>query len=742
MGGSSKAQTVSYKYHMGVQLALCHGPVDQVSEFIYGEESAWTGAITKTDSFYLDKPSLFGGDSREGGVVGWIDVMMGDREQAVNPYLQAKIAGPVPAYRGLLTIVYRSPMVNGVPSGYSFQWSSGNPYFKNPWWRVARYTKGWSRNTPWYPEKAQIGRDMNPAHIIYECLTNQEWGMGYSPNDIDETSFRAAADKLSAESFGMSLLWTDQTTIQDFVGLVIGHIDASLRISIHTARFELNLIRDDYVPANLPELNPDNILELTSYERTAWGDTANEVVIKYKDRNQKDTTIAVQDLACIEVQGSIVSATKDFVGIREDALANRVAIRELHKFSTPLAKITLTCNRVAWDWNITDVFVLTWPKLGLNRVPFRIADINKGDLVNGQITIQAMEDIFGLPANAYVQPQQPGWVDPISQPKAPIAQRVMEVPYWDIIRNYSAADIAYLSDGYAFGEVLAVSPSNDSFGFDIWASPNDTTYTEVGKGTFTPSGVITTDMVRGGNQVTLTLAGMVDVDDVSLGTYAYIDDEAFSVQAFNISTGVITLARAVLDTVPAAHPIGSRIYFSDNGYAGYDQTQRTEGERTYYKALTRTGRGVQGIATAQSMSITFRARAQRPYPPGNVAVNGTYFPSKTYGALSMTWSHRSRTQQTVSLIPFTSGNIGPETGTTYTVRAYSGATLLKTYSGITTTSWSMPAADDSAAGYPQTLRVELESSVGGKASLQKHDITIDRHGFGFHFGEEFGGVAS
>lgn len=742
MGMGSKAQTVGYKYHMGVQLALCHGPVDQIKEFIYGEETAWTGNVTANGSFFVDKPNLFGGDSREGGVVGWVDVMMGGRDQGINPYLKAKIDGPVPAYRGLTTIVYRGNMVNGAPSGYSFQWSSGNPYFKNPWWRIARYTQGWSRGEAWYPAKAQIGRDMNPAHIIYECLTNIEWGMGYSPNDIDEVTFRSAADRLYSEGFGMSLLWTDQVTIEDFITLVVGHIDASVRLSLHTGKFQINLIRNDYDNASLPELNPSNILELSSFQRTAWGDTANEVVVKYRDRNQKDTTIAVQDLACIEVQGSIISTTKEYVGLREDSLANRVAIRELHKLSTPLAKVTLTCNRVAWDWNITDVFVLTWPKLGLNRVPFRIADIDKGDLVNGQITIQAMEDIFGLPSNAYVQPQQPGWVDPISQPKAPIAQRAMEVPYWDIVRNYSAADIAYLNPDYAFGEVMAVSPSNDAYGFDLWASSDNSNFQEVSKGTFTPSGIVTSAIARGGNDINLTITNMVDVDDVELDTYAYIDNEAFLVRAFNIGTGQITLGRAVLDTVPAPHVVGSRIYFSDDGYAAYDLTQRTEGETTYYKALTRTGRGTQTLSSAQAMSIRFQGRAQRPYPPANVRINGVYFPSATYGSLSVDWSHRSRTQQTVSLIPFATGNIGPETGTTYTVRLFSDNTLLRTYSAIVGTSWSFPPADDIATGVLQNLRLEIESVRDGDASWQKHDITIDRHGFGFHFGEEFGGVAS
>src|SRR5690606_6533837 len=35
---------------------------------------------------------------------------------------------------------------------------------------------------------------MNPAHIVYEALTNPEWGLGYPPAVLDLASFTAAAD--------------------------------------------------------------------------------------------------------------------------------------------------------------------------------------------------------------------------------------------------------------------------------------------------------------------------------------------------------------------------------------------------------------------------------------------------------------------------------------------------------------------------------------------------------------------
>ena len=37
---------------------------------------------------------------------------------------------------------------------------------------------------------------MNPAHIIYQCLTDTAWGMGYPTSALDDASFTAAANTL------------------------------------------------------------------------------------------------------------------------------------------------------------------------------------------------------------------------------------------------------------------------------------------------------------------------------------------------------------------------------------------------------------------------------------------------------------------------------------------------------------------------------------------------------------------
>ena len=742
MSSGSKKQVVGYRYYLGVHMILCHGPVDQVSELIVGERTAWTGNVTGNATIGVNAPELFGGESREGGVVGVVDIEMGGPLQAVNAYLNSKISGAVPAYRGLVGAIFRGG------GGLAFQWSAMNPYFKAPWWRVKRVLKGWNSDIPWYPEKAAIGAyDMNPAHIIYECLTNNQWGMGESPVNIDDANFRAVADRLHAEGFGLSCMWMDQTSIGDFIDEILRHVDGRRRYDVKTGKLQIHLMRDDYNITTLPELNESNIVSVESFQRSTWGEMTNEIIVKYTNRNQKTVSVSVQNLAGIEAQGGVVSVTRDYFAIRETALANRVAMRDLHSMSTPLAKITLSCNRVAWDWVDGDLFKLNWPSLGINGVPFRVSKIDKGTLLDGTIKIEAVEDIFQMPSGAYTGAGESGWEKPDLSPKPLLAQRAIEAPYWDVVQSMSAADIDYLPESWAFGEVLG-SYDSVAYNFNLMHSTTSGgTYSQVGTGHFVPSGTLVASMGKTAGPVTFSITGSTHLHEAEVGNYAYIDNEIFAITAINFDTETITADRGVLDSVPAEHAAGARIYFVD-GTQGVDQTKLVSGETAYYKALPVSGAGALPLGSAAAMSLALTGRAHKPYPPGNVKINGKYFPTNAYGTLTTTWAHRDRLQQTVSLTPFTDGNIGPEAGTTYGAAIYgdndgdgTGYVLRKTESSITATAHSYTQNDEFAVrsinltpsgGFitlPKVdvqVRVELQSARDSYTSSQKHAIVVRR----------------
>lgn len=91
------------------------------------------------------------------------------------------------------------------------------------------------------------------------------------------------------------------------------------------------------------------------------------------------------------------------------------------------------------------------------------------------------------------------------------------------------------------------------------------------------------------------------------------------------------------------------------------------------------------------------------------------------------------------------GNIGPESGVTYTLRIYGEAGSLRcTYSGLTGTSQTYTLVNDEAdsgLGRPNALlRIELEADRSGVTSLQKHSVNFERAGYGLHYGKYYGGI--
>lgn len=393
--------TVGYQYYLGFHMALCHGPVDAITQIRVAERTIWSGSVTSNTTLTISQPDLFGGKKREGGLEGRIDLMFGGSSQTANSYLSS-VQGSggtvtIPAYRGVVSLVARGESTNRA------FYVGTTPYLK-PWAvTVRRILQGWQGGSAWYPSKAVInGRSMNPAHILYECLTNSEWGMGEDAGMIDTDSFTRAADQLFDEGFGLCLMWNQSDTIENFIRIILDHVAGQLTINHATGKYELSLFRADYDPEDLDVFDTSDIRAITEFQRQLWGETINELVLVYTDPDtQKLTAVTAQDLANIQSQGARISEKLTLSGIVDHDLANLVVIRELQARSTPLAKVTFQVNRRFWRKTQGSVFKLNWPPLGIENVIFRVLSIRGGVTTSGWITVEAIEDVFGMPGSSY-----------------------------------------------------------------------------------------------------------------------------------------------------------------------------------------------------------------------------------------------------------------------------------------------------------------------------------------------------
>lgn len=577
---------------------------------------------------------------------------------------------------------------------------------------------------PWEPELAQIDSDMNPAHIVYQCITNAEWGMGY-PAALIGDSFLTAAQTLYTEGFGLSFQWTRQEPVEDFIGQVLNHCGGVWYADPRTGKFEMALIRDDYDLSDLPTFDESNILAVESYQKPGYGELVNEITVVWTDvpNNKAATTAPLQDPACIQAQGAVISEVRQYPGITKAALAQRVALRDLTAASTPLASIKLKVNREGWDLIPgKDCIILSWQKLGITQLVCRVLKVDRGTLEDGAVTLEVAEDVFGLPDAVYTTQESEEWTDPEVVPDDITALALVESPYWDLARNLSAADLDYtdVDAGYVF--TLAGRSSDVETSYGIWSRTGTSDYEDRGTGPYSATALLNGAIDQ--QDTTINLDNGVDLDDVEVGDRVLIGSgrlaEFCEVLSLDTTTGVMTVNRAVLDTTPQEHDDNTRVWFVEDSF-GIDQTERATSDEVDVKLTAIATGGESDLADATEQTITLAGRFGRPYPPGRILINGYDFPETVdttedaSEGFVITWAHRDRIQQTASLVTQNDSDIGPETGTTYTVELYDDDTdeLVDTTSGITGTSLSITATDSFDA------RLEIYSVRDGIESWQR-----------------------
>lgn len=726
--GSGKKQTVGYRYYMGIYFGECLGPVDALREIRVGDRKVWdgsaqtvwtkifgmnlprtvpaTGPIAASRSITILAPEVFGGDKGEGGIVGTLEVRMGEPTQMPSTYLQSLVPGPWPAARGLFTTVF-----NG-------QVSAMNPYIKNWTKKVSRWKQGW-KNGVWQGDLVQIDEGMNPAHIIYQVRTE---GMGHPIDVINDESFRKAAETLKNEGFGLCLKWTRSVPAGEFMDMVCDHIGGMRIEDPVTGLTELVLVRPDYDPATLAEIGPGQIIELMEWQQPLLENSVNEITVVYRDiATNKDAAVTYQNLASVQAQGRVVSSRKNYPGLWNATLAARVAAREVAAVSSLPCRVKIRVRRDAGPFKRGQVRALSWPRRGVVRMPVRILDVDEGTQTETSVVLTFGQDVAGMAAASYIQPSDSAWVEPDTKPKPVTVQRLQEASYRDLATTLGAPDLAALSPDVGYLTSIGVRPTSVAFGYTLQTRLGNAAFAEAGTADFAPSGLLTTAMTA--TTTAIALAAGVSLDMIEVGTEALIDDELVRVASIDPVAATLTVARGCVDTVPVPHAVGTRVWFTDE-YVGFDGREYLANESPQAKLITRTSQGELNPDLATTIGLTLQRRQIRPYPPGRLRVQGEAYPPElwTFGTeLTVQWAHRDRILQADQLVDTTQGNIGPEPGTTYTVRWYLAGALVRTQAAIsgTTDTYTPPAGSGG-----KQIRVEVEAIRDGYRSWQ-----IQQHTF-------------
>lgn len=755
--GKKKSAVIGFKYFMGLHMGVSRGPVNELVSIKVGDRYAFSeNSVTGVESvkgngrIRIDKPDLFGGEKKEGGLEGDLDIYMGDWDQSVDGTdLGTMLGGLVPGFRRMFTMFY-----NGVICAM-------NPYPKTWVPRVRRSSAGWS-GPVFYPEKAAIqmlgppvpvgfeGSDkiiaMNPAHIVYECATNTEWGRGHPASIMNTASFIDAANRLCAEKFGLCLRWVRSDDLDVFVQQVIDHIGAVLYQDRETGLITLDLIRAPDEGAVLPVVDEfSGLLAVKDADTSAPNTAINEMIVKYHcPVYNEDRTVRVQNTGSMQAQGAVFSETKDYPGVPTAELALRLALRDLKALGLPLKRYEVHMDRRGWRIRPGSVFVLNVPEKGISNMRVRVGSYREGSMEEGSVILTVCQDVFSFPDQTYVDVQPPAWTPPSAAASPALNHRLGEATWRDLARRLSAADLATVDASAGILAARVGKPTALSSGYELWLDTGaELEY--AADCNFTPT--VTLSAAVGAYDGTIYYSTSTDLGAVSVGSAGYLGDEIVRIDAIDTTNKRLTIARGCVDTVPAAHASGSLIYLFDD-FLGTDSKEYAISEVIEASYRTKSAGSVLPAGEATGDLITIVARQNKPYPPANLQCNGVLVLASgtLVGDMAFTWAHRDRTGQADQLLGTTEASTGPEAGTTYTVRVYNAANALKhTESGLSGTSWTYTAAAmqaDTGVTGTQALKFEVESVRGGIVSFHKYAFSATWHptgstGFDFDFDNNF-----
>ncbi|WP_218698384.1 phage tail protein [Acinetobacter harbinensis] len=586
-------------------------------------------------------------------------------------------------------------------------------------------------------ENKKNGIDINPVHKIREILTD-DTAMNINESEINDENFILAADQIYSEGLGISTVFIEKNC-KEALDEICSHIEAGVRVNRQTGKYEVILFRDNWYDLdNALHFDQSNIKRGSfTVEVMNTDDAINVLNVNYYDRtNIKNSSFNVYENGLIQTLGRENAETVDLPYFMNQRNAEIVANWKLKQLSTPAWRGSFsTSHRAARKLNRYDIITVTWPSKQIYNMPVRVMKINLGTVTDTSATIDFVEVVSysnNLNSSIVVDTPVSGILPP--QPANPIA---FEVPYYALVQllgqREADAQLEYNSELGYLG-VAAEKPQNNSL--------NALLYTDGGTGDYSQfqkvgvvdysSGVYLDQQI---SQLDISFA-VIDLDyvqngapkfsGVAVGTIGQLNSELISFLSYDAETKILTVKRGVLDTVPTKH-IAGNIHFWGESFA-YDSTEYAMGETVGAQVLTTTPSGVDLLNPGAIKKVEMNARAIRPYPPANVKINGEYWGKEYEDFLNITWSHRSRLQQTGGdILGFYEGGVAAEIGVTYILKVFE---INDSNNEVEFFNQNIGFADNYTIDLSELLntsksiRIELSSDRDGFSSYQVYEHTM------------------
>jgi hypothetical protein len=735
-----------FKYYLGYQQLVCwSNPGMRIRTIWMGQEKCWEGdeameAHTPNPFVAsINDGDLFGGVDENGGFIGELHVYLGGKDQIADPWMvnqmnatsvQEELRGLTPAYRPYVSVV--------VPTSYVGK----QPNIPETWYEMQFIPDGLGLGA--------IGEEANPAEILYEIHKNNNWGLGQTDDTIDVDSLKAAGEVLKKEGLGITVTIANKAAARTVIDAICDHIDMVRYQDPQTGKLTYKLIRDDYDISKLVVMDSTNCSKIT-FNRLDWRETVSEISVTYTDRNAQyeQSSINDNDPSIIELaEGNKVTKTYDYpyFTIAENALW--AAKRESYQQGYPLATGSIEGDRTLYSLRTGDVAVLNWEPYGISNLLIRVTDIDLGDYVDGKITIEFIEDLFGLGKADYGFSGSTNWHLEDKYPTGAQYFKYMEMPY------------ELIPDGDTYVYALVAKPDVNTVEWTVWRDKEPIGWTSTNNMTnWTPAGTLVYDYAEFTDYVDMVgielvnLYGLDKLDSATLPngapdiTAARNGRKLVVIGSEIIAWSSITriengnwrlggLIRGVYDTVPQTHAGKEVAWFLEgttyaNVTTGGPVCKKGLSTTESYNVTTASDKNSEVFNPDKAVTLTTVRRAERPTPPGHVQMacwkkDKVKKIDNVVGDLALHWMNRNKVFQSYGITSqdddtgyYTGVDFTLPDGANYLIRVYVGGDKVAEYTTTTTEfayTWGQRCRD-SANTIDQTT-VEITTVLNSLESYQ------------------------
>ncbi len=574
--------------------------------------------------------------------------------------------------------------------------------------------------------------DINPIHKIREILTD-DTAMGKPETDVNDANFMKAADRIWDEGLGVS--WAiDEKSCIDAIEELCYHIEAGVRVNRQTGLYEMVLFRDNWFSEEEIHDITENKIKNLSLEIMNSDDIVNQLNVTYYDRKRiKNSAFSVYENGSILTMGHVNAESVDFPYFMNMRNAEVVANWKLKQFSTPAWSGSFSTGwREARKWNRYDLIRLPWSKKWNGTILVRIMKINLGNGTDNTVTID-FEEIVPYSGEMNTSIVADESLNQGALPPQPCQYEPFELPYYLLLKALGQRrvddELAYESNFGLVG-VVAEKPQSNSI-YAIMMTHDGTEgeeWTRAATIDYSPTADL--DQVISRTATSFTVKNRKNLTDLPSGTlircgsdWIGAPGEFMVLQSIDAYTGIITVKRGALDTLPQPWDSNVKLYLCGNE-VDFDETGYVLGDEVLVSALTTTPSGV--LEQKGSIPVEMKARAIRPYPPANVKINGEYWPEDIETDLIITWSDRNRLNQDV--LDWFDSSIAIEPGTqTHLILTQldeNNHEVATTNANVTgTTSYIMPISSMQAA--TRTASITLKTVRDGYECLNPFIHTVE-----------------